>query len=77
MKKLWSHLNLIIGNKVKTQDIVSLKMDNKTVTNKESIVNAFDDFFCNIAENLDQQLPSARKINTLGSNECQIIPNSL
>jgi hypothetical protein len=77
MKKLWSHLNLIIGNKKKTQDIVSLKVDKKTVTDKESIVNAFNDFFCKIAENLDKQLPTARKINTLGTNEYQIIPNSL
>ena len=55
-KKLWQLINRIIGkenNKLNT--IESLKVDNITKYDSDSIINSFNEFFSNVGENLARQ----------------------
>ena len=55
-RKVWQCINNLLGkNKGKFVNIDSVKLDDKTITDKDKIANAFNDFFVNIGYNLSVQ----------------------
>jgi hypothetical protein len=57
LKDLWKTLNVLLNRKTKQKnDINRLKLENQTVTNKQDIANAFNNYFSNIGLNLAKNI---------------------
>ena len=56
-KKQWKIMNQVISNSKPKNKISKLKLGNKTITSNNLISEAFNDYFCSIAEKLKMQIP--------------------
>jgi hypothetical protein len=57
MKKTWSVMKDIINKNNKPPDCTVFKQNDKLVTDKVDICNAFNDFFINVGSTLDKKIP--------------------
>ena len=55
LKKTWSAINELRG-KTKTSSPKYLKVDNCIITDKKTIANKFDRYFCSLAEKLNNSV---------------------
>ena len=60
MKKTWELINLATKKCKKNKDDVScISIDGRTVTDSASIANKFNNFFVNIASEIEKTIPPA------------------
>jgi len=62
IKHTWSLIKTVLNNNNKTDLFDSIKVNNKTVNDKQQIANEFNKYFVNIGPNLAQSLPNTPNI---------------
>ena len=55
MRKMWKTINEVINGGKKSNDVSAFKIGNETVSDKEAIVNHFNNYFSNIGKELDRK----------------------
>ena len=57
LKQTWKIANQILNNSSKTTKIDSIRLDDKTITDKKIIPNIMNEYFCNIGNSLKESVP--------------------
>ena len=57
LKQTWKIANQILNKSSKTTKIDSIRLDDKTITDKKIIPNIMNEYFCNIGNSLKESVP--------------------
>ena len=58
LKETWKIVNSFLNKTSKTTKIDTIKVENKTVTDKSEIPNIMNKYFCNVGESLRKKIPN-------------------
>ena len=75
LKQTWEIINKLVNQRSKTTIISSLSDGNKLILNPQDIANKMNSFFCNVGDQLGNEIPNAR--NSLLEGSINVNPGDL
>ena len=75
LKQTWEIINKLVNQRSKTTIISSLSDGNKLILNPQDIANKMNSFFCNVGDQLSNEIPNAK--NSLLEGSINVNPGDL
>ena len=60
IKETWKTVNQLINKRSKTTNILSIKEDEKVISNPQDLAETMNHFFCNIGKDLSAKIPATK-----------------
>ena len=60
IKETWKTVNQLINKRSKTTNILSIKEDEKVISNPQDIAETMNHFFCNVGKDLSDKIPATK-----------------